>query len=80
MGKVIGKCPLCGGDIYVTEVYETRYVHEIDKDGNYGEIGEPDYGEIVDSYADCGSCEENWFENEFMIKDGKFIDLKNREE
>lgn len=72
-------CPVCGGTIVVSDLYQYSIDREIGKRGKlkkrYRKI---DCGSMEVSIACCKDCGEYWDADAFYIEDETFFDLKNR--
>ena len=73
------RCPVCGGTIVVSDLYQYSYDYEIGKRGKLKKRGRrQDCGSMEVSVAGCLNCGESWDADAFYIEDGMFFDLKNR--
>ena len=79
-GKRREKCPLCGGNITVSDLYQYSYEHKITKSGKVSKKSKKiDCGSMEASVAGC-ECGANWGQGEFDVtEEGYFIDYKYRE-
>ena len=75
------KCPLCGGEIGVSDLYQYEYAYRITKRGKISKNGKRrDCGSMEISVAWC-KCGANWDADQFEITaEGYFIDYKYRGE
>ena len=71
------KCPLCGGDIFVSELYQYSHDYTITKSGKVSrKYKKQDCGSVEVSVAGC-ECGANWDADQFKITaEGYFIDYK----
>ena len=78
-GKRRTKCPLCGGEIGVSDLYQYEYNYRITKRGKISKNGKRrDCGSMEVSVAHC-ECGANWEQGDFEItEEGYFIDYKYR--
>lgn len=79
-GKRRTKCPLCGGEIEVSTIYQYSCVRKLTKNGRIAKrYSVVDGGDMEVSVAGCrcGAC---WDTAEFLIDEkGYFIDYKYKE-
>nr|DAH87400.1 MAG TPA: Rad50 zinc hook motif [Caudoviricetes sp.] len=72
-------CPLCGGEIIVSEYYQKSYDYKVLKNGKMSKrYIVTDTGSMSARTAACGSlCGAYWEEDDFDIaEDGTFYDKK----
>ncbi len=71
------KCPLCGGEIVVSDLCQYAYNHKITKSGKISrKVTRCDCGSMEVSVAGC-KCGANWGQGDFDItEEGYFIDYK----
>lgn len=74
------KCPLCGGEIIVTEIYQYSHDHKITKSGRISQkYIKRDCGSMDATIAGC-ECGANWEVGDFYITpEGRFVDYKYEE-
>ena len=81
MGKYEGvrlkKCPLCGGEIEISHLFQYSHVHKLTKSGHISKrYTTIDNGSMEVSVAGC-RCGATWGADDFVIdEDGHFIDYK----
>lgn len=75
------KCPLCGGEIEISYLYQYSHDHRLTKSGRISEkYRTRDCGPMEVCIAGC-KCGANWDADEFEItQEGYFVDYKYREE
>lgn len=80
-GKRRTKCPLCGGEIIVSNLFQYSHDYRFTKSGRISKrYTTVDNGPIEVAIAGC-RCGANWGDGEFLIDDkGHFIDYKYEEE
>lgn len=85
IGMEIKCCPLCGGRIVVSDLYQYSLDYTMRKDGKIGKRhkrGED--GSMNVSLASCENyktCDARWEEEEFFVEpDGTFYDYKYSED
>lgn len=80
-GKRRTKCPLCGGEIGISYLYQYSHDYKITKSGRVSKNYKTrDCGpmEVGVAFCDCGA---NWGDGDFQIDENDhFIDLKYEEE
>ncbi len=80
-GKQRTKCPLCGGEIIVSDLYQYSHDYKLTKSGRLSKkytVSNAGTEEAVVAGCTCGA---NWGIGEFDItKDGYFVDYKYEEE
>lgn len=71
-------CPVCGGQIIVSEHWAFSYDRVLGKRGKLLKKRTKDVGEPIDCMtAFCPSCREAWNADEFEIdEEGHFVDFK----
>mgnify|MGYP004644780257 FL=1 len=82
-GIVRDRCPLCGGKIVVSDLYQTSRNFEVRKGGKVSQrYTVADCGSMEVSVAGCvDRCGAYWDADSFYIgADGKFYDQKYHEE
>lgn len=80
-GTVIKSCPLCGGRIVVSDLYQCSRDYVMKKDGKIGKrYVRGDCGPVEASIASCENynpCLACWGTEDFFVEpDGSFIDYK----
>lgn len=80
-GKRRSKCPLCGGEIEISCLYQYSHNHKLTKSGRISKKYKTyDCGFMEVTIAGC-ACGANWGQGEFDItEDGYFVDYKYEEE
>ena len=81
--EIRARCPLCGGEIIVSEYYQTSRDYKVLMNGKLSKrYIVTDAGPINSMTASCGSfCGAYWEHEEFDIsEDGMFYDKKYLEE
>lgn len=82
-GTKIKCCPICGGRIVVSDLYQYSLNYTMRKDGKIGKRGKrADNGPIDESIAACENfkiCGAQWETDDFVVKKGAFIDYKYSE-
>ena len=75
------KCPLCGGEIKITDLYQYAHEYKLTKSGRISKrYNVVDCGSMEVSIAGC-KCGANWGVGEFDITtEGRFVDYKYKEE
>ena len=82
-GVIRGRCPLCGGEIIVSEYYQTSRDYKVLMNGKLSKrYIVTDAGPINSMTASCGSfCGAYWEDEDFSIgQDGMFYDNKYTED
>ncbi len=71
------KCPLCGGQIEISDLYQYSHDFKITKSGQISKkYRKRDCGSMEVTVAGC-VCGANWGEGEFEItSEGRFVDYK----
>lgn len=79
-GRKRTKCPLCGGGIEISYLYQYSHDYKLTKSGRISKkYTTNDCGPMEVGIAMC-KCGANWGNGEFLIdEDGYFIDYKYRE-
>ena len=79
-GKKITECPICGGKIEVSFLYQYSHNYAITKKGRLSKrYTRRDNGPEEVAVASCLSCSEYWNADEFAIDaDDSFWDFKRR--
>ena len=74
------KCPLCGGEIEISYLYQYSHDYKLTKSGRISKrYTTRDCGSMEVSIAGC-KCGANWNADEFEItREGRFVDYKYRE-
>ena len=78
-GKIRKKCPLCGGNIIVSELFQLSQNHKLTKSGKLSKrYTQTDAMPEDISLASCSSnCGASWEVDDFTITpEGYFLDLK----
>lgn len=80
-GAARRKCPLCGGEIEISYLYQYSHDHKLTKSGRISKkYTTRDCGPMEVGIAGC-KCGANWDADEFNITpEGYFVDCKYREE
>jgi len=75
------KCPLCGGEIEVSDLYQYARFFKLNKSGRISKkYRVRDCGSMEVSVAGC-ECGANWGQGDFEItREGRFVDYKYTEE
>ena len=80
LGTVIKCCPICGGRIVVSDLYQYSLNYTMRKDGKIGKRGKrTDDGSLDASIAACENfkiCGAQWEVDDFFIENRTFIDYK----
>lgn len=73
-------CPVCGGRIEVSYLYQYSLDYRLNKDGRLSKrYTKRDGGSMECGLAACLNCHETWEDNEFDIdSDDRFVDYKER--
>lgn len=82
-GTIRGRCPKCGGEIIVSEYYQTSRDYKVRMNGKLSKrYIVTDAGSVNAMTASCGSlCGAYWEDEEFSIgQDGTFYDNKYTED
>lgn len=82
-GTIRGRCPKCGGEIIVSEYYQTSRDYKVRMNGKLSKrYIVTDAGSVNAMTASCGSlCGTYWEDEEFSIgQDGTFYDNKYTED
>ena len=84
LGTAIKCCPLCGGRIVVSDLYQYSLDYKMRKDGKIGKRRKyVDCGSMEVSLASCENyktCDARWEAEGFFVEpDGTFIDYKYSE-
>ena len=82
-GTIRGRCPKCGGEIIVSEYYQTSRDYKVRMNGKLSKrYIVTDAGSVNAMTASCGSlCGAYWEDEEFSIgQDGMFYDNKYTED
>ena len=82
-GTIRGRCPKCGGEIIVSEDYQTSRDYKVRMDGKLSKrYIVTDAGSVNAMTASCGSlCGAYWEDEEFSVgQDGTFYDNKYTED
>ena len=76
--KIISKCPLCGGEIIISNLRQYSYDYKINKNGRISKkYTKNDCGTLECMIANCTDCEAEWSEDDFYINaDNFFVDCK----
>lgn len=85
-GVIRKRCPLCGGKIVVSDLYQLSYDYVITRTGKKGKkrkVSRP--GSMEVSIAACenapDACNATWDADEFVIdEDDRFVDFKYLED
>ena len=84
IGTAIKCCPLCGGRIVVSNLYQYSLDYTMRKDGKIGKrYKRGDDGAVDVSLASCENyktCDARWEEEFFVEPDGTFYDYKYGED
>ena len=82
LGKKITKCPVCGGEIEVSFLYQYSLNYTITKKGRLSKrYTRRDNGSEEVGIASCLSCGEYWNADEFTLDiDDSFWDGKQRDD
>ena len=74
------KCPLCGGSIEISSLYQYSHDYKLTKSGRISKrYTTHDCGSMEVAVAMC-ECGANWNADEFEVtNDGRFVDYKYRE-
>lgn len=76
-GKLRSRCPLCGGKIVVSFLYQYSLDHIVGRNGrlrkNFKKV---EGGPMEVAIAACSDCEAFWDADSFDIYDGVFYDFK----
>ena len=81
--EIRARCPLCGGEIIVSEYYQTSRDYKVLMNGKLSKrCTVTDAGSVNAMTASCGSfCGAYWEDEEFSIgQDGTFYDNKYTED
>ncbi len=75
------KCPICGGEIEITDLYQYAHAFKLTKSGRISKRYKViDCGPIEASIAGC-ECGANWGVGDFDITpEGRFVDYKYEED
>ena len=82
-GTIRGRCPKCGGEIIVSEYYQTSRDYKVRMNGKLSKrYIVTDAGSVNATTASCGSlCGAYWEDEDFSIgQDGMFYDNKYTED
>lgn len=85
LGTAIKCCPLCGGRIVVSNLYQYSLDYTMRKDGKIGKwYKRGNDGSMNVSLASCENyktCDARWEEEKFFVEpDGTFYDYKYSED
>lgn len=70
-------CPVCGGTITVSWLYQYSHDYIVNKNGKLSKrYTTVDVGPMEVAIASCKNCRNYWEESDFQIVDDRFIDLK----
>ena len=74
-------CPICGGQIVLSEYYSFSYDRLLGKNGKFLKKSKKSpAGPVNCATAACRDCGEMWQEGDFGVIEGRFIDFKDRED
>ena len=76
-GVRVKKCPLCGGEIEISFLFQYSHTYKLTKSGRISKrYAHKDNGSMEVAVAGC-RCGANWGEDDFDIdENGYFVDYK----
>lgn len=79
IGTFIKACPVCGGQIEVSELFQYAHDFRLNKNGKLSKkYKKRDVGSMEVAIAGCLDCGEYWDSEQFAIdQDDRFIDYKH---